>query len=290
MEHSRQAVAPGAAAAAARPDGTRDGGEADSFSSSVFRRDESSDRHSSAAPVKSLKTLLSEESSLRDARLDAQHRLRLIPAALWGGRARLADTVDASDDAAAADGEETQVTAEQQQQQRTFLTEGFPPGASSAREGGLAPAATPTHRRGKCGLDATSAVRNKRQKNRATTAVAVPQRSSSGHHHHDGDDDGHGPVTASGGGGGNGGGYDGGFALPIGASALFAQAASLKRTAVTASVPLRWQSRVVALSSLRDSFREGATRGSPSMGREMARTRCRAHYGRIRAERSAKNK
>lgn len=43
------------------------------------------------------------------------------------------------------------------------------------------------------------------------------------------------------------------FVLPVGAKC--AQAASLKRPAVTASVPLRWQSRSVALSSLRDHGR-----------------------------------
>lgn len=274
MQQSQYFVAPGAATAAQLNDTHEESDETVSISSSVFRRDDRSKggRHNDAQ-VNTSATLLAGEASLRDARLDAQHRLRLLPAALWGGRARLAD-VHANDLVGAEETEPTTAKQQQQQQQHTFLTERIPD-APAAKEG-AGPAATLNHSRGNREYD-TSTGRKTKQEDAAT----VTRKSTLGYR-----DDGHGPVD--GGGGGGGGGSSSDFVLPIGASALFAQAASLKRTAVTASVPLRWQSRVIALSSLRDSFREGATRGSPSMGRRMARRRCRAHCQRIRSKRSAK--
>ena len=254
VQQSQQFVAP-RAVTAAQPNDSHDNSDAiSSLSSSVFRRDDrgKGDRHNTPHD-KSAAALLLEESSLRDARLDAQHRLRLLPAALWGERARLADG-GASD---AADGEETEPAAVTRHQRHTFLTEGAS-AAASAKEGAR-PAATLNHCRAKGDIEISTG--KKRKKDDATPAA---RKSSSDHR-------GRGDGT--------------GFALPIGASALFAQAASLKRTAVTGSVPLRWQSRVIALSSLRDSFREGATRGSPSMGRKMAIRRCRA-YQRTKAKRS----
>lgn len=262
VQQSQHVVAPGAGTAA-RPNDTHDDGDTvSSISSSVFRRDDSGKGGSHSTPQgKNAAALLLEESSLRDARLDAQHRLRLLPAALWGERARLAD-VNASD---AVDGEETEPAAATQLQ-RTFLTEGmsFVP---SAKEGS-GPAAALNHQPERRVLDASTG--RKRRKNDAAPA----RESCSRHHHAD-----NGPVNTDGGDGGSG------FVLPIGAPALFSQAASLKRTAVTASVPLRWQSRVIALSSLRDSFRESATRGSPSMGRMMAIRRCRAYQRTKKAKR-----
>lgn len=285
VQQWQHAIAPMAAPTAGRRDHTHahassgSGETVSSISSSVFRRDDRRSKLSAAgrqnaAPDKTAADLLSEECSLRDARLDAQHRLRLTPAALWGERARL--TADAKD---AADGEETEPAAaaapnqQEQRQQRTFLTEGAPD-APSAKEGAAGSASKLNHRRGNSDVN-TSAGRKKKKKN-DTTATRTLSSAPHGN--------GHGPVTTTGDCGGDGG--DGsGFVLSIGASAPCAQAASLKRTAVTASVPLRWQSRVIALSSLRDSFREGATRGSPSMGRKMAIRRCRTHCKRTKAKR-----
>lgn len=265
QQQSHQIIVPGAAAAAQSQD-THDGGETvSSISSSVFRRDDGGGKggRRDDASDKTAAALLSKESSLRDARLDVQHRLRLIPAALWGERARLADANDSNDAIDAEEAEQTTAT----QQQRTFLTGGACAVPSGKR--GAGPAAALNHGRKKS--DGEASAGKKRIRNDATAA----RKSSSRH-----DNDGHGPA---------GGGGGGGFALPIGASALFAQAASLKRTAVTASVPLRWQSRVIALSSLRDSFRQGATRGSPSMGRKMAIRSCRANSQRTKAKRFGKN-
>lgn len=263
VQESQQGITPpGAATAAAQPSDTHAGGETasiSSISSSVFRRDGGRGGRHDPAHEKSAAALLSEELSRRDARLDAQHRLRLLPAALWGERARAADV---GAEVAAVDGGETELTAAVTHS-RTFLTQG----ARSAKGGGDGSATTLRHPGGACGLDASTG--NKREKNDALRS----QKLSVGPH-----DDGHGRVNGGGGGGSE-------FVLPIGASAMYAKAASLKRTAVTASVPLRWQSRAIALSSLRDSFREGATRGSPSMGRKMALRRCRAYCQRTKRER-----
>eukprot|EP00752_Nemacystus_decipiens_P007651 g6840.t1 len=243
VQQSPPVVASGGITTAKPNDAHDDDSETISISSSVFRRDDGDQvgRHNTSQD-KNAADLLMEESSFREARLDAQHRLRLLPAALWGERAKLAD-VSAN---GVSDGEESE-PATATQHQHTFLTEGA--SAVPLAKGAVGPAAAPNHRTAKGDLGTPTGEKRRRKDPAATRGSSSERR----------DGDRREKV------------------LPIGASALFAQAASLKRTTVTASVPLRWQSRVVALSSLRDSFREGATRGSPSMGRKMAIRRCRAY-------------
>lgn len=243
IRHIRQSIAPGAAKAS-QFSGTRDSDETLSISSSVFRRDEPDKagghdgNGKSSAGGGSAASALSEEKLRRDARLDVQHRLRLMPAALWGKRAKHADAAYAS---VGEKETETAMITEQQQQQRVFLATGSVARTKNSQ------GQTKRH------LDSSGGVgEGGRREKENNHAITVALSSSFGHH-----DD-----------------Y-GGFVLPVGAK--FAEAASLKRPAVTASVPLRWQSRVVAQSSLRDSLDGSATRGSPSMGRRIAKTRCRAH-------------
>lgn len=257
-----------AAAAAAQPiiSGALDSDdETLSISSSLFRRDDhdrvggrDGNGRSSAAGGAAARAI-AEEKARCDARLDAQHRLRLMPAALWGKRAKHADAASAGGDGE-NEMETTMTTTEQQQQQeqqherRVFLATG-----SAAR---TTPNAKHSQGRPKQDLNSSGGEgKGGRREEESHDAVTVVLGSSFGHH-----DNGVGGV-----GGGE-------FVLPVGAK--FAEAASLKRPAVTASVPLRWQSRVVALSSLRDSLKVGVMRGSPSMGRRMAKTRCRAHIRR----------
>ncbi|CAN0023315.1 unnamed protein product, partial [Scytosiphon promiscuus] len=202
-----------------------------SISSSLFRRDrvDKRDRLNGVGIAHSASVASSEEMARRDARLDAQYRFRLMPAALWGDRA---SNFSAAGEGNKGDEEATQIAVHEDQQ--TFLTA--------------------AHGAGTAGMETGSPTTDKRNTSR------MKAKPSSVH-----------PggvrefITSA-----------GEVALPTGATSP--QAASMKRPAVTSSVPLRWQSRVVALSSLRDTFTSGTTvRGSPSMGRRMARTRCRAY-------------
>ncbi|CAM9203456.1 unnamed protein product, partial [Hapterophycus canaliculatus] len=235
-----------------------------SISSSVFRRDHVGERGrlKGGETAHSTSVVLSEELARRNARLDTQHRLRLMPAALWGDRAR---NFDAGHHGNKGDTAATHIAA--QEQQETFLT--------AVRGAGTAVRATVGAAGGSAfGTEKGPATQKKSNRRMQTNinslgvgggggkkrAIAIMRESSLVQ------PEGTRGVTAS----------TGGVALP--ADANCSQAASLKRPAVDSSVPLRWQSRVVALSSLRDTFTTGAaTRRSPSMGRRMARTRCRAY-------------
>lgn len=245
-------IGPGTAKAA-KLGGSDGDGETRSISSSVFRRDhvDETGRRERGGAAHSDSVMLSEEVARRNARLDTQYRLRLLPAALWGDRARQFDSAD-DHDSGGDDKGATQTAAQEQRQ--TFLTAVH--GSGSAGTATVGPTTQKKiDARTKANVDSRGATGGARGgKKRAIAAVPesplVFPESTRG-------------VPASAG-------------LPAGATR--SQAASLKRPAVDSSVPLRWQSRVIAMSSLRDTFAAGAeTRGSPSMGRRMARTRCRAY-------------
>lgn len=224
-----------------------------SLSPSVFRRDGFIEGHrykgnGCTSDAKSAAVLLSQEALRRDARRDAQYRLRLMPAALWGSRARHVDDCCSG----GKDGLDVAGIVEKQRTRQTYLTAGFDEasGAVAVESATVTSTLNAKHDRHQAKRDGSCPA--KKQIEGGATAVVVQ--------HSVGDfDDGSG---------------DG---IVFRGTAKVSQAASLKRPAVTANVPLRWQSRVVALSSLRDSLNGGATRGSPSMGQRMAKARCRAY-------------
>ncbi|CBN79756.1 conserved unknown protein [Ectocarpus siliculosus] len=222
-----------------------------SLSSSVFRRDGFVEGHrykgnGCTSDAKSAAVLLSQEALRRDARRDAQYRLRLMPAALWGSRARHVDDGCSGGE----DGLDVAGIVEKQRTRQTFLTAGLDEasGAVAVESATVTSTLNARHDRHQAKRDGSCP-----SKQKIGGAAAVVVQPSVG----DFDD-----------GGGDG--------IVFQGTAKVSQAASLKRPAVTANVPLRWQSRVVALSSLRDSLNGGATRGSPSMGQRMAKARCRA--------------
>ncbi|CAM9152661.1 unnamed protein product, partial [Ectocarpus sp. 13 AM-2016] len=201
-----------------------------SLSSSVFRRDGFVEGHcfkgnGCTSDAKSAAVLLSQEAIRRDARRDAQYRLRLMPAALWGSRARHVD-----DGCNGEDGLDVAGIVEKQRTRQTLLIDGFDEASGAVPVESATSTLNAKHDRHQAKRDGSCP-----SKQKIGGATAVVMQSSVG----DSDD-----------GGGDG--------IVFQGTANVSQAASLKRPAVTANVPLRWQSRVVALSSLRDSLTGGA--------------------------------
>lgn len=188
--------------------------------------------------------------------IDMQQRLRMTPSALWGERANLADEAEQQHHQAIAgeDGEGSAPTA------LTSLTAALhsPPQRGSdtlgetrpERNGDRAgrespPPAVAAHKNGK---SACHAVVGKK----TMDAVGCGGRTSANN------------LAASALSKDDGGESE--FSLPAGET--LAHAASLKRPVVTSSVPLRWQSRVVTLSTLQNHG--GSSGGAPRHGSSAA--------------------
>lgn len=237
----------------------------ESLSSSVFRRGGDNRRR---LPKSNSDSGLSangwsEDPLHRAARLDVQHRLRLMPAALWGERARRANDTERTAAAAAAPaaeatvpapGPETTTTAAQKlaigrRSKRSLAALG---GEEQGKERGVSSELLAAGKGDNTSVAVVS--RTMEASGQIIGGISAPAYTS--------------PLDDS------CGRYK--FVLPV--EAKFAEAASLKRPVVTARVPLRWQSRVVALSSLRDHGFCSPSRESSSGCRRRAGTKYRRYW------------
>lgn len=227
----------------------------ENFSSAVFRLDHSetdmrADGNAGAGGGASSELTpfgLAENITTRAARLDFQHRLRLIPAALWGDRAR--GTVEA-EKAATAQVKVATVTA--------TPTAKFILGPKTC-----------SNLLGGSGREVSGRSLGKQ------SLVEANNNKSSG------------ALTGKTAGKGGGGGGrncakvlnsslqndEATFVSAQQMGAKIIPGASLKKQPVTASVPLRWQSKVVALSSIRDHRSDTSMRGSCSSSKWSVGTR-----------------
>lgn len=168
-----------------------------------------------------------ENPSLRAARMDAQYRLRLTPAAMWGERARRAEAQEAE--------KKQNVVRDDQPSKSTFVL------ATGVMDNGLG--------RGRDRVGGGAGGGGKKNgANFAGGAGGGLEKHSANFAGAAADDEKRAFTPF------NSGGVL--MKLPVGRSDV--QAASLKRPGVTESVPLRWQSKLVAFSSLRDRGEGGA--------------------------------
>lgn len=184
--------------------------------SSVFRRVKSGGHVSHGRVGTTGPSSLSDGMLPRTARVDVQHRFRLMPATLWGNRERR--TNKTTDAATSLNQPETPAVTVQQswirKEKRTF-------GLVAIKTGG----------------EITDGVRDRGSNERGPALAGRKMRTSYG---------------ASG--------CSSDFFSPKGRTCI--EAAALKKPAVTSSVPLSLQSRVVSLSSLRD---HGVSRSNTSL-------------------------
>lgn len=179
----------------------------------------------------------------RAARLDAQHRLRLTPAALWGERARRA--------------EEAEETAEV-----AMVSMMATASVGQAKVSAMDKIAHASTKRQRSNGGSISTGRKEGRENEKAIGREFPASAKSQKRCGAGD-----RIT-----GANGRDSGSGFAAPV--RATFVLAAALKKPAVTESVPLRWQSKCVSLYSLRDHGSDGK-RASPSVCRVRTKTAAR---------------
>ncbi|CAM9217519.1 unnamed protein product, partial [Sphacelaria rigidula] len=173
----------------------------------------------------------SHPNAFRAARLDAQHRLRLTPAALWKARAVLAEAGVRSPPTSAP-----QATTHLQQRSNIAIPEAKQHGTTGKRHARKGATKGETYPSIPAGVSIAG----------ESTCSAIDDMGISG-------------------------GSAGGKMRGDGTECI--QSASLKKHAVTDSVPLRWQSRMVALSCLRDHGNRGGGKTARTAARVTTATR-----------------